>query len=244
MPLFLICNAFSNLYSEKMKAVDYYDIIIVLYLVLAVAKMRYAAFCCVCGIMIGLLTAKKFDLKKLLLIAGAGCAGVVLLFFTKMGQDFLNMLSGGEFFTGKTDSIRKFGRLKHLMSFLKSPVFGLGYPHGDCFAAMYEFGTLNKYNILGRLETIYMSDNGIFDLLYIFGLSGIAWVIFFFGGWLKKSIRFMKKGGSSVYFMYMVMQIIGMYTGCTWLFFGMIFIGIFDALIRSAPEEPELRGEI
>lgn len=67
------------------------------------------------------------------------------------------------------------------------------YPHENCTAAMREFGTINSYMVNGTEQNIFIGDNGFFDFLYIFGLSGIVWLISFFGSYLKKSIQMMRK---------------------------------------------------
>ena len=237
MPMFLICNAFSNIYADRFKLIDCYDALVVLTVIMLVTKMRFAAFSCVCAILIGLIIAKKLDLKKVLLLTGAVAAGTVVLFCTEMGSDFLDIIFGGNYAAAGTGAIREVGRTQHLLSFLKAPIFGMGYPHENCYASLYEFGTLNSYMIDGTEQRIYLTDNGIFDVLYIFGLSGIVWIISYFGHWLKKSVRLFKKRQLSVYFMFIIATIIDMYTECNWMFFGMLFIGVFDAIIRTEPEK-------
>lgn len=239
MPVFLICNAFSNIYVGKKRNSNYYDIIIVLFLIMQVGKMRMTTLSCIAAIMLGLIFTKRMGLKKIIYIIGAVLVAVLICTYTSMGRDFVNILFGGLNSSSSVDSnsIRQIGRLRHITSFFKSPVFGLGYPHENCTAAMREFGTINSYMVNGTEQNIFIGDNGFFDFLYIFGLSGIVWLISFLGSYLKKSIQMMRKSSISNYFMFLIALIIDMYTEANWFFGGMLFMGILATLITTSTDK-------
>ena len=231
MPMFLLMNAISNIYKSKYKLMDYIDVALVLFLMMQVGKMRMTTLSCLIAIFLGLIQMRHMGRRKIYFFSAVLMGAFFILKFTSMGQDLLNVFFGGQ--SAGSEGIRSIGRLQHIRSFLKSPILGMGYPHENCAASMAEFGTSFKYLIEGTYQKIYIGDNGIFDFLYIFGLSGIIWLIYTFGGFLRKAYKIMIYNKNSTYFMYVMALIIQMYTEFNWFFFGMLFIGVFTSIIAT-----------
>lgn len=232
IPSFLLFHGVAKIFEGKFKILYFSDILIVLFLMMQVCKMRMMTISTVIAVAIGLIVAKKMGFRKAGFIAFGIISVLIVLNLTDMGNDFLNLLFNGSSSVSEL-MIRSYGRMKHIQSFLMHPVFGLGYPHENCVESISEFGTYTSVTISGTEQKVYIGDNGIFDFLYIFGIAGIVWLVGLFVGFLKKSIVSIKVYNNTLYLMVVLGMIIDSYTELNWFFGGMLFIGIFIALMET-----------
>ena len=138
--------------------------------------------------------------------------------------------------TDTTSEIRDYGRNLHINSFLKYPIFGCGYPHQNCIASVKEFGSYEAVEIGGTQQWVCLGDNGIFDFLYIFGTFGIIWLIYTFAIAVIFAFGILRKKNNVSYFIFLMFLIISMYTELNWYFGGLLFFGIFLALLETDPD--------
>lgn len=236
MPSFLLFHAVANIYNKKSKLIYYFDVIVVLFLMVQVCKMRMTTLSTIFALVIGLLISKKMGLRKTTYILGGTILGVLFVTQTEMGGDFLNVAFGKD----NTMTIRDYGRALHLKSFIEHPIFGLGYPHENCIDSIREFGAYNNIMLNGTSQGVYIGDNGIFDFIYIFGCTGILWLVYTFQKLIKDSIEQIKNQNNTLYFMYILFLIFAMYTEFNWYFGGMIFFSIFMALLETEDNQENI----
>lgn len=223
MPIFLMFNNYNDMLKAKRWTIkmwkNLYGILLVMFLMVFVCKMRMTTCAALVSMVLGLIIAKRMSYRKVVYII-AGCVLAILFLQTNMGVDIVNSIMNKE----SISSIREYGRSLHIQSFLSNPIFGCGYPHENCYASAAAFGVY---------DLVYVGDNGIFDFMYIFGGVGLIWIGLTFLNIFKKAIQITKQENNYTYLMFAVFLVVSMYTELNWFFGGMLFFGIYLVLLET-----------
>lgn len=169
--------------NNKIKFVDCFFVISTLFLLFFITKARMGMVALIGATAIVVLR-QKFTEKKLIAVSIAVVA-LCVFFSTDAGSEVLQLAFGSEITTAGNDTalIRDMGRtffISEVVSSVKTLIFGCGYINtdwGPTLAAV-------RYN-----ENIFVVDNGIFGLVFMYGLLFLLWVIVLYFKYIKKAFE-------------------------------------------------------
>lgn len=197
-------------------------------------KHRAPTLFMLCSFAVALVLWKR-DLKTKVIIAGI--AFVVVIFYlanSQVMQSALNTLfvDGGGYSLG----IRETGRYYYFdqLTSYKAWITGFGQPNSNCQAAFEASGALNG---------IFPVDNGIFGLLYEYGLLGVIWLICFFVDIFRRSFVLYKDNSQYHFLLYIIFEIGNLYIGMQWFFYYAAAFMIFMALLNWEYDENKRNRE-
>ena len=184
--------------TAKLSSVVYMAAI--LFEVMVVQKYRLTSIGLIICIGIGTLILKASFKKKSMYLLLAMLVGLFLL-NTQLVQDVLSEILRGQTYNGgiSTMDIREIERVYYLDIILKHPILGGGCPNMN-FAAARIFS--------GRDSSFYLSDVGLFGLLFVLGGIGMIWIIALWAKMLRYGWKIYKKKGTLTYLLYPLFFII------------------------------------
>lgn len=162
---------------------------------------------------VGVAISRKMDVKKLALLMMGLIAGIAFLSTPYADELWRAIQTAGTASVeqGNTMAIRYVGRelyFKQLRQSQGTLLFGCGYPN-ELFAP--------AASKAGFYSHIYLNDNGIFGFTYIYGLIGLAAILFAAIKLLKIVIPEIKKKPTVIIvLMFIMMQIIASYNVTFW----------------------------
>ena len=155
----------------------------------------------------------SFRKKNVIVLFGVVLSGSMVLLLSNIQEVIYKIFKLGEYsVTGDTLSIREYGRELYFSILTESNnrlVFGVGYPSREYFPAE-EF--------YGFKDNIYLSDNGIYSILFIHGLVGVVTVVLLFLSYFKKAYKVYKNTGNTIFLLYITSLVIVMQNMVLWFF--------------------------
>ena len=165
-----------------------------------ITKMRMMTAAFLVSLAIGLLIWKGTALKKILYISLGGGVGLFALSKIALFQDLLQTVSNLE---GDANyGVRLAGRSVFINELMKSPITGRGYP------------SVSSESATGILKGYLFVDNGIWGLIYSYGILGLVWWIGMWCSVLKRSWSIRKY--HMFYFLYFLYYTVGLMTDFAW----------------------------
>lgn len=155
--------------TEKSKIANYCIAISMLVFCVFVVKTRMIIVTVVITTLIAILLQRN-TLKKITTSIGF-IAIVLLALSSQIGSDILDMAMGRESTQGDTASIRQAGQefyLMHTVDSVPHLLFGNGFPNIDVAGVP---------EITGRTQGFAINDNGLYGLLYVYGLMFVVWIV-------------------------------------------------------------------
>ena len=166
--------------TKNKHGIDIFFVAGTLFLNMAVTKSRMAIVALMIASALAVLSI-RFTIKKLLLIL-LFFAVLIAFFTSSIGQDTLSIVfDTGEIVGGDTSEIRELGRAFYLDAVSKSwktILFGCGFVNTDWPQSVVGSGITLQYNY---------NDNGMFGLLFYYGITFVVWVFAFYFRLLKDS---------------------------------------------------------
>lgn len=133
--------------------------------------------------------------------------------------------------------IRAVGRELYIQTFLKHPILGGGYPNTHYGPAMEA--------VTGGNKAIYLSDNGVFGFLYLYGGIGIIWLVTLWGRLLINGMRIKKYFSELSYLLLPLFFIFVSRNEIHWYWeYGFIIFSVFLCIEDSKIDEAESKGAI
>lgn len=173
----------------KNKIASIIIIVTIIFEVMVVQKFRLTSLslilCCAFGVLI---VKRGIKIKFVYFLLAFIALGVILN--TTMFQDLINTFMFKE---TSTLGIREAGRELYIQNLTYHPIFGGGYPHEQSYAAC---------QAAGFFKNIFLVDNGVFGLTYIYGGVGIVWIITLWFRQLKNGYNLYKKNGMLLYLLF------------------------------------------
>lgn len=158
--------------SNKIKFIDMFFVVAMVILELAITKSRMAIVCFLAGTIFAILSI-RFSTKKLILVlAIIIIAGIFLS--SNIGQDILSIAFNNTTGINNTAEIREIGRKFFITQTFKNwqtTLFGCGFANIDWPQTYIGI----KYG-----ENIFANDNGIFGLMFYYGLLFVIWLAYFY----------------------------------------------------------------
>lgn len=203
-PKFLFAYGVSMLFQEKRKFKAMLYIIISLLFVFLVIQSRMSL-----GSMLvaGIFTVLFLDIKKSIKYPLVIISTIIIctIFFTSIGSVILeSVFHFSEQYAG--DFVRENARQFYMSSLDESNYYwllGKGYP--SLLWAQSVSGS-------GYDRGFYFVDNGFIAILFYYGILGAVWFVLSYIKFIKHSINLNKKTGNMMFFVYYIMQVVGLYT--------------------------------
>lgn len=135
-----------------------------------------------------------------------------------------------------TLDIRHAGRLYYFdqLTAYKAWITGFGQPNSNCQAA---------FEASGALKGIFAVDNGIFGVLYEYGLLGVVWVFVFYADIIRRSFVLYRDNNQYHFLLYIIFEIGNLYIGMHWFFYYAAAFMIFMALLNWEYDENKQKRE-
>ena len=194
------------------------------YILAGVCQHRAPTMIMLCTFVIAFALWKKDISIKLIVFIVAAIAIISFLASSEIMQQALGVLFNNSS-KGDTLTIRRTGRLYYFEQLQRYNKWwtGFGQANINCSKA---------YRASGAINYIFMVDNGIFGFLYCYGFIGIAWVILFFSGILKRAWYLLIRKQYYHYILYTLFEIGNLYMGMHWFYYYtapfIIFIALLD----------------
>lgn len=167
--------------SERSRIANYCIAIATLGLCVFVIKTRMTIVAIVVTTFIAILLQR--DLLKKITTSVGFIVIVLLALSSQIGNDILDMATGKQSTEIDTASIRQAGRefyLMHTVDSVPHLLFGNGFPNIDVTGVP---------EITGRTQGFNINDNGIYGLLYVYGLVFVVWIAVVHFKLLRDSFR-------------------------------------------------------
>lgn len=179
--------------SERLKFVDVFFVVATLFTYFFVTKSRMGMVALIGAVTIVILR-QKFTEKKLIILSIMVIAACVFL-STDAGSEILNLAFGAEITANANDTslIREIGRtfyISEVMSSLKTFVFGCGYINSDWAPTV---------RATRMSENIFVVDNGIFGIVFMYGMLFLCWAITLYYRYIKKALKYKNDFGLFVF---------------------------------------------
>ena len=173
--------------------------------------------------------------------------GIVLVaifafFSTEIGNDIFNSLVGGEL-ENNTMLVRNAGRAYYIKLWTENIytiIFGCGSPNIHSTTAMAITNPLWQSTGEARF---YLSDNGIFQGIYMYGILGIIWFVALMIYSLKNAIYVYKQTNKTGYIMFPIVDIVACITLVPKLFQGLIVMPIYLAMLQAEVKKLKMESE-
>lgn len=120
----------------------------------------------------------------------------VLLLNTTMAQDLIYQIKSGFSDYGHF-GVRLDGRKLYLSMIAQHPILGAGYPYIQ-----------KALEAAGYNKAIFLSDNGVFGYIYIYGTLGAMWVIMIWRKLIKMSVNIFKQTNETYFLFFYLFFII------------------------------------
>lgn len=198
--------------GSKIKNISYIIWFFLILVIMVQKRIQIIAFI-ITIIIIFALWRKKLDAKLLINLIIILVVGLFMINspIIQSSYDGLTNRNG----SNDTISIRESGIKYYKERVKNSIIFGFGKPNSNSKAARKASGELQRY---------YLADDGIYGFLYIFGLSGIIWLILFWKNNIKKSWKLYKIQYIYIYISYFIYESIGLYIEMKWYYYWHIAI--------------------
>ena len=141
----------------------------------------------------------------------------VLLLNTTMAQDLIYQIKSGFSDYGHF-GVRLDGRKLYLSMIAQHPILGAGYPYIQ-----------KALEAAGYNKAIFLSDNGIFGYIYIYGTLGAMWVIMIWRKLIKMSVNIFKQTNETYFLFFYLFFIITSVNEIHWYWetgFGIFILSI------------------
>lgn len=187
---------------KRIKAVDCFFVCSTLFTYFFITKARMAMVALI-GATAIVLFKQRLTGRKLWMLSLA-IVGLCVFLNTNAGTEILQLAFGsGNSVTGNdTSAIRDIGRafyISELTSSFKTLIFGCGFINIDWEPTLRAV----RYS-----ENIFTADNGIFGIVFMYGLSFLAWVIIVYYKYIKKSLKYNNDFGVCIF----IVGILGCYS--------------------------------
>lgn len=201
--VFAMFFAIENLMKRDFKVINFVMIALGFVYLLFVVKGRWH-FIAICAAVVVAVIIMNKNVKQKLVYLAIIIISVFALLQTPLVSDLLSDNTDG----GNTMEIRYEGRELYFNTLKKHPLLGGGYPNDMYSPAKKAAGIDSAY---------LLNDNGVFGYAYMFGLLGVASLLYWFGKMLYMSIKQYRVNGNYFFVMYLVMLIIDAYNITAWL---------------------------
>lgn len=156
--------------------------------------------------------------KHKLLYSFLGSGVIVFLLFTPIVQDALTQILTGAFDSGM--KIRSVGREIYLQTLAAHPVLGGGYP-----STYYEPAVSAA---TGGNPAVYLGDNGVFALMFLYGGIGIVWLVTLWYRLIANGLKIRKIVLEAAFLLYPVFYIVEAINGIEWYWdYGFVIFSVF-----------------
>ena len=188
---------------------------------IVITKMRAMTLAYLLTLVVGFLIWKGTPRKKLLFaILGVVVVGILMSQSTIV-QDVVNAVFNlGE---DANYGVRISGRSQMLSEFAKTPITGRGYP------------SVSSESAQNALRGYLFVDNGVWGIVYSYGIIGILWVVFLWIELCMKAWRLRKK--QMAYFLYFCYYTIGFMTDFSWFWIACCPFSIMVAMMMDEETE-------
>ena len=171
------------LLNTKIYLADYFYVISTLFTFFFITKSRMGMVALICATAIVILR-QRFTEKKLLFMSMA-VIFLCVFFSTDAGSEILSLAVGSEVATIDNNNalLRDMGRaffISEVVSSIKTLIFGCGFINTDWNPTLEAV----RYS-----EHLFVADNGIFGLVFMYGLLFLLWVILLYFKYIKKSFE-------------------------------------------------------
>ena len=187
--------------------------IVMFLMVITKMRMMTAAFL-VC-LVVGLLIWHGTAIKKILFALLGGTAGLAVLSTTAMFQDLMQTVMNLSL--DANYGVRISGRSVFINELMKSPITGRGYP------------SISSTKAYEALKGYLFVDNGIWGLIYSYGIVGLLWWVGMWGSLMRKAWSIRKS--TMFYFIYFLYYIIGIMTDFAWFWSATFSFSIVVAML-------------
>ena len=144
---------------------------------IAIIQSRAVMISLLAIIFVMMLFENRIGLKKLVIILIVALVIWYILKTTNIGQNILTIFNSGE--NDLSLDIRAQAREFYISRFYQSPLCGQGYP---------DTGLTNSHIKSGQSLGYFYVDNGIFGIMFYYGLLGLLWIASNFVIAIKKGI--------------------------------------------------------
>lgn len=227
-PGMLLIVAFHSLESfikGKSKVKNLIFLFWTLMFLMVITKMRMMTGAFLVCMVVGLLISHGKAIKKIFYMLLGGIAGFAVLSKTALFQDLMNTVM--DLSSDANYGVRIAGRSVFISELLKSPITGRGYP------------SISSRKAYAALKGYLFVDNGIWGLIYSYGIIGLFWWIGMWGYLTKKAWAIRKH--TFFYFLYFLYYTIGIMTDFAWFWTATFSFSIVSAMLF---EEIRELGEI
>ena len=216
--LFLMLN---DLFNKQRILRDLLYILAILIVISVVGKMRmtFVAVCVAIGI--GFLLWKKGGILKVLAIVPISI-GAIIFSRIEIVQSLISILSGETVAT--TLEVREVGRAFYLSELTQHPWLGGGYVNTQWRPA----ALASKVE-----EGILWVDNGIFGFTYLYGGTGLVWIVVWFVKMYKLANIVRKKIGDYTYFIMPIYWIVACISEAHWYFCSFLVMTLLVCMLEE-----------
>lgn len=206
----IICSIYFYFYEKKFRYIFYYILNMITLYWVSQSRLELIAISIVSLIGASLYIIRR---KNYLLMLIIFIIGTIAIFSLNVQEIVDKNFRLGEFsITGDTLSIRELGRELYFTQLTENYnrfIFGMGYPSKTYLPAA-EFS--------GDTKNIFLSDNGIYSFMYVYGILGLIIIVLLAYKFLKSSVKIYKKTSNSIFLLYLISIIIVMQNIALWYF--------------------------
>lgn len=216
--------------NEKIYAIIMIGLILFETMIVQQYRLTTAGLIICLGLFVILMRTRKFN-KIFYLVLGAFI--LFALLNTPMMQNILDSVLNNAFDAGM--AIRNVGRMLYFETLFMHPLLGGGNPSSFYMPAREAAGINNL---------IYLSDNGIFGFMYIYGGLGLVWVITLWKKIIKDAVILQKRKRELAFVLFPIFFAITCINELHWYWeYGFVVFSIYLALLDSRVAEVKRQNE-
>lgn len=200
-------HLWNSLLHRKLKFEDCFYVVSTLFTYFFITKARMGMIA-ILGATAIVVLRQRFSKKKLFLIL-VSIVGLCFFMNSNAGKETLQLIFGKTITTAANDTamIREVGRtfyISEVMSSFKTFIFGCGYINTDW----------NPTVIATRInENIFVVDNGIFGLVFMYGMLFLCWTLTLYTKYLRDAFNNKNEFGVFL-FLFGVLECYSLYPEC------------------------------
>lgn len=236
--------AMDSLFEFKRNMKGFINVFIVLgtlLMCMVITKGRMATISFIIAAVFCVTIRKTKKMSKIYTI-GALLVAMLAFFSTEIGRDILDLVFGVNM-ENNTMLVRDAGRVYYIDLWTENIytiIFGCGSPNVHSATAMAITNPL--WHSSGEAR-FYLSDNGIIQGIYIYGVLGIVWFVALLGYSFKNATYVYKTTNKIGYIMFPLVDIIACITLVPNLFQGLIVMPIYLAMLQAEVRKLKMESE-
>lgn len=164
-----------------------------------------------------------------------GCIALIFLISTPVVQSAVKQVVTNSFDAGMR--IRSVGRQVYMQALKRHPVLGGGYPSTYHEQAMQA--------VTGGNPAVYLVDNGVFALVYLYGGIGLVWIVTLWGKLIQNGNQIRKRSSEAAYFLFPLFCMVVLTNEIHWYWdYGFVFFAIFLCTEEKKMDMLDIKSEL